>query len=218
MYVGALENIQRQVLTATHLSIGFVLTPVEGPSPNSDHYSIIRIQPGPHCADLTGLRLPALAVHALLQRVAPRSTQSARSRRSLVVRFRGFVDCNAACPGGAHRQPCPPKEGQNQAVGQLRHAVLPRSRRGLRCPHRVQRPPAARANARASALWGETGLPVRCLAQLAKASSRVIRATGIAHPPGVVFNSWNGYTEVRPSRSTPPIPRGIHSSTGPISA
>ena len=181
-YVEALEEIQRQVEKNTGITIGFVLTPVE----DSKHYSIIQSNPD-RIADLTDCH-SCLAIMPYFSEL-PRVHQECEDHAP--AGFRGFIDCN---------------EGGN--IGNLARLKKDRTKLWVNSgtPYYLDldsgydahivfndRRPAGQRSVRA--VWGETGYLYDAWRN-AQSELKGHQGDGNRAPSGVIYNSWNGYTEV----------------------
>ena len=192
-YFAALEAIQQQVFTHAHIHIGFVLTPVE----DANHYSIVRSNPD---------AVANLKICPSCLAVLPYFTEVARvydecSQKAKPDSFRGFIDCN---DGGLIENLSRFKKDRTKLwvnsgapyyvdldAGYDAHIVF----------NPMADPLAPYPKRAVGALWGETGYPYDKWRN-AQSELKGHQGDGNLASSGVVFNSWNGFTEISPARDS----------------
>ncbi len=187
-YFSALEGLQQKVWHRTHgIKIGFILTPVE----DSKHYSIIQSNSNgiDHVADLSVCPscLAVLPYFSELPRVHTECEDKVPNPF-----FRGFVDCNSL---------------EGNAIGNLARLKKDRTKLWVNSgtPYYLDldagydghvvfndRPPAGQRSVRT--IWGETAYLYDAWRN-AQSELKGHQGDGNRAPAGVVYNSWNGYTE-----------------------
>jgi hypothetical protein len=184
-YFAALEGLHQKVLASAHVSIGFILTPVE----DANHYSIIRSNPD-HVADLKPCPscLAVMPYFSELPRVNAECEQHAKPPN-----FRGFIDCNE---GGNIVNLARFKKDRTKLwvnsgapyyvdldAGYDAHVVF-NSMFTIAFPNRS-----------VNAMWGETEY-LYDKWRNSQSELKGHQGDGNLAVSGVVYNSWNGYTEV----------------------
>jgi hypothetical protein len=195
-YFEALNDLQLAVWRQTGGTlIGFILTPVE----DDANYSLIRSNPD-RVADLRAC-ISCLAVLPYVSEISRVSQEcEAEAPQTLPgstppVPFRGFIDCNYANDGVGIRNLARFKKDRTKLwvnSGNPYYLDLD----GGYDAHLVFNPSNALPGRRwAGTLWGETAYLYDAWRN-SQSELKGHQGDGNGAPAGIVYNSWNGYTEV----------------------